>query len=91
MSLDHFKSKFKITGIDESADPNFIEDLKEIFTERTHILESSIKKTENAFIVEIELESLDSRLATKQAHEELYEILSAILNHIDGVRITSLN
>ena len=92
-TLRKYSVKLAIVNVNETEDPNFVQDLTEEIAMRPHLQLIAISQdvSSHRLIVDLSLESLNQELAAKQITEELFEITNAILTYIKSVRIDVLS
>ena len=91
--LHKYLVKLGLFNINEASDPNIEQDLTEEIMMRPHLELKSIHHDHlnHRVVVELALLGLNKEVTARQMAEELFEIGSAILRHIDGVRIIVLD
>lgn len=91
--LDRFVVVVAISGINSDADPNALEDFKEIIGMRPHLTLRQInyESSSQQLQIHVLMESLDQGMAKRQMTEEFFEIANAILKNIERVRIKVLD
>jgi len=90
--MQKFTVSYKISGVNNLTDPDFQKFFMEEMNFREHIIDPQLKPSDNNYyICQITLESLNNKLAKKTGWEELYEIINAICNSVEGIKVTSLD
>ena len=86
--LRKFAVTLAISGINNDADPNALQDYKEVIGMRRHLALQQIKFDDSTqqLMIKVLAESLDKEMAKRQMTEEFFEIANAVLRHIEGVK-----
>lgn len=87
--LHNFAVTLAISGINNDADPNALDDFKDVIGMRKHLTlqEIDFENVSQELMIKILVDSLDNRMAKRQMTEEFFEIANAVLSYIEGVRI----